>query len=122
MLLEQPERVAAGRMVSRALDERRDVGRQDVRLRERNAVDGRHDHRGRQRREGQVGRAEAIAAQVLAAVRQQLGDEVELAPDRGLVLDLDPRADAELALRPAHDHGPPEAEQRDPPRPARPGC
>ena len=111
MLLEQRERVAAGRMVSRALDERGRVGRQDVRLRKRNAVDGRHDHGCRQRREGQVGGAEAVAAQVLAAVRQQLGDEVELAPDGSLVLDLDPRANAELAFRPAHDHRPPEAER-----------
>ena len=119
---EQRERVAAGRMVARALDERRGVGRQDVGLGERDAVDGRHDHRGRQRREGQVGGAEALAAQVLAAVREQLGDEVELAPDRRLVLDLDPRADAERALAPSARRAASRGGARGPPSAARPRC
>ena len=48
---------------------------------------------------------------MLAAVREQLGDEVELAPDRGLVLGLDPRADGEFAPRPAHGERPSEAER-----------
>jgi hypothetical protein len=62
----------------------------NVWLRERNAVDRGYGDRGRQRRERQVGGAEALAAQMRTAVRKQGRHEVELTPDGRLVLDLDP--------------------------------
>jgi hypothetical protein len=67
-LREEGERVAPGGMIAYALDERRGVGRHHIGLGKRDAVHRRDDDRRRQRREGQVSRAEALAAQVRATV------------------------------------------------------
>src|SRR5215212_5952373 len=96
---EQPERIAPGGMLAKALDQRGGPGGHPLGLRQRHPVYRRHDDRGGQRRESQVGGAEAIAAEVLAALGQELCHEVELAPDRGLVLGLDAPPDAELPPR-----------------------
>ena len=71
------------------------MGRQHVGLRKRDAVHGWDDDRGRQRREGQVGGAEALAIEVRATVGEQLATKSSSRQTAGLVLDLDPRADAE---------------------------
>lgn len=62
VLREERERVAPSGVLAYALDEPRRVGRQDVGLWEWDAVHGRDDDRGRQRREGQASRAEALTA------------------------------------------------------------
>jgi hypothetical protein len=73
--------------------------RQLVRLRQRDAVVGRHDHGRRKAGEGQVRGREAIAGQVAATVGEALGDRVEGGEDtRAVVVE---RRDLELAAGPA---------------------
>ena len=55
----------------------RDRSRQLVLLRQRDSVPGRDDHRRRECGEGEVRGREALAAEIAAAVREQLGDLVE---------------------------------------------
>src|SRR6185312_10680157 len=92
---EQRERVGAGGMRAVALDHLARLGAHLRRLRQRDAVDGRDDHRGRQRREREVGGGEALAAEVRPPVLEQRGREVELAPDGARVLALDAGPDRE---------------------------
>ena len=80
-------------MLAYALDERCHLRRQDVGLWKGRAIRGWHDNRGGQRGESQIGGTEALAAQVRTAVCEELGDVVQLAPDRGLVFNLDPAAE-----------------------------
>src|SRR5277367_3938869 len=97
VLGEQRERVASGGMPARSLHESCRRRCQDVRLWEVDAIAGWEDGRGAERGEGQVGRAEALATEVLAAVGEQLSDVVELVEDRGLVFVLGLSADGERA-------------------------
>ena len=62
--------------------------------------------------EGQVGRAEALPAEVGAVTGEPFCHEVELVPHRLLVFGLDPRADAELARDEAGHEGPAVAHRR----------
>ena len=80
-------------------------------MRKGNPIHGWREHRRGQRREGQVGRPETLAAQVRTAVREQSCHVVELAPDRGLVLSLAPRMDVQLAPQEANDQRPPVADR-----------
>src|ERR1700683_774133 len=85
VLCKQRERVASGGVRACTLDERCCAGRQDVGLWQGHAILGWHHNRRGQRREGQVGRAEALTAQVRTAVCEQPCHLVELAPYRCLV-------------------------------------
>ena len=95
--------------------------RQNVGLGERDAVHGRYDDRGRKRREGQVGSAKALPAEVLA-VREPLRDEVKLAPDRGFVLGLDALDGWRVRGAPIAPRAAIRGEALDPPTAGRPGC
>ena len=103
---EESHGVAPGGMRAEALDQCGGVVGENIGLGEGNAVAGWSDRGCRERRERQVGRAEPLAAEVRAAVGQQARDEVELALDDCLVLDLDAGGDVELAASPAHGHRP----------------
>ena len=59
---------------------------QVLRLRQRDAVLGRDDHRRGEAGEREVGGGEALAGQVRTAVGQERGDRVELGQDLGAVV------------------------------------